>query len=398
MDQEPGAQALEPIALAPAMRMNPVQEPMHASRWPSWRRMKIRLLASPSFQRWAARSPLARQMTRRPTAALFDIAAGFAYAQVLCACVRLHLFELLEQGPLVTHEISHSLDMLPDAAGRLLRAAAALGLIETDGGGRYALGTLGAAVLGNPGLAALIEHQSLLYADLADPVKLLRREASQRNVANCFRYAGNPHPTSLSAAEVAPFSGLMASTNGLVADQVLAAYPVGRHRKLLDIGGGEGTFLRTAARRAPRLQLALFDLPAVVDRARARLAAADLMGRAELFAGDFLYDKLPPDCDLISLLRVVQDLDDHDAMMLLRNVRRVLPPGGRLLLAEPMAGAHGAPRAADAYFGFYLMAMGNGRPRTSEDLCDMLLQAGFTKPKPIKTAAPALTGLVVAKG
>jgi demethylspheroidene O-methyltransferase len=375
-----------------------VGDPAQAPRWPSWRRTKIRLLASPSFQRWAADSPLMRRMTRRPTEALFDICAGFVYAQVLSACVRLHLLETLQAGPLVTQEIAHSLDMRPDAAGRLLRAATALGLIEEAGGGRYALGMLGAAVLGNPGLAALIDHQALLYADLADPVKLLRREDPHAQIAAFFPYAGKPNPAALSPAQVASFSGLMASTNGLVADQVLAAYRVGRHTRLLDIGGGEGTFLRTAARRAPRLQLALFDLPAVVERARARLAAADLLKRSELHAGDFLHDKLPPDCDLISLLRVVQDLDDNDAMLLLRNVRRALPPGGRLLLAEPMAGAHGSPRAADAYFGFYLMAMGSGRPRTSEALCDMLLQAGFTGASPVKTGAPTLSGLVVARG
>jgi len=339
-----------------------------------------------------------RRMTRGPTEALFDIAAGFAYAQVLSACVRLHLLELLEPGPLATPEIAHSLDIRPDAAGRLLRAAAALGLIDPASGGRYALGTLGAAVLGNPGLAALIDHQTLLYADLADPVKLLRREDPHPKVATFYPYAGNPTPTSLSPTQVAPYSGLMAATNRLVADQVLAAYRVARHAKLLDIGGGEGTFLRTVARRAPRLHLALFELPAVAERARARLAAADLMGRTELFAGDYLHDKLPPDCDLISLLRVVQGLDDTEAMLLLRNIRRAIPPGGTLLLAEPMAGAHGAPRAADAYFGFYLMAMGTGRPRTSEILCEMLLLAGFTKAKPVKTGAPALTGLVVAKG
>jgi demethylspheroidene O-methyltransferase len=229
-------------------------------------------------------------------------------------------------------------------------------------------------------------------------VKLLRRVDIHPGIAEFFPYAGNPNPAGLSPAQVASYSGLMAATNGLVADQVLAAYRVGRHQRLLDVGGGEGTFLRAAARRAPRLQLALFDLPAVVERARARLAAADLKGRSELHAGDFLHDKLPLDCDLISLLRVVQDLDDNDAMLLLRNVRRALPPGGTLLLAEPMAGAHRAPRAADAYFGFYLMAMGSGRPRTSEALCDMLLQAGFTRAKSVNTGAPALTGLVLAKG
>jgi demethylspheroidene O-methyltransferase len=375
----------------------PVIEPGQAS-WPSLHRLKMRLIASPAFQRWATRFPLTRPIARRNAAALFDIGAGFVYSQVLTACVRLHVFELLQPGPLATQEIAHSLGIRPDAAGRLLRAAAALDLLAPAGAGAFQLGTLGAALLGNPGVAAMIEHHALLYADLADPVALLRRTPGHADLAGYWPYAGGAHPDTLTPAQVASYSALMAASNGMVADQVLAAYRVGRHKMLLDVGGGEGTFLRAAARESSRLRLCLFDLPAVVERARARLAAADVLDRAELHGGDFFHDKLPHGADLISLVRVVHDHDDDAAMTLLRNVRRALPEGGTLLLAEPMAGRHGAPRVADAYFGFYLLAMGSGRARTPELLCDMLLQAGFRKPRQRRTGAAMLTGLIVAGG
>ncbi len=368
------------------------------SPWPSLNKLKLRLISTPSFQRWATRFPLTRPTARRHAAALFDIGAGFVYSQILTTCVRLHLFELLQAGPLTTQEISHSLEVKPDVAGRLLRAAAALDLVAQAAPGCYQLGTLGAALLGNPGVAAMIEHHALLYADLADPVALLRRETPRADLAGYWPYAGGAHPDTLTPAQVASYSALMAASNGMVADQVLAAYRVGRHKMLLDVGGGEGTFLRAAARESRRLQLRLFDLPAVVERARARLAAADLLDRAEVHGGDFFHDKLPQGADLISLVRVVHDHDDDAAMMLLRNVRKALPAGGTLLLAEPMAGRNGAPKVADAYFGFYLLAMGSGRARPPELLCDMLLQAGFKRPRHRRTATPMLTGLIVARG
>jgi demethylspheroidene O-methyltransferase len=368
------------------------------SAWPSWQRLKTRWIASPGFQRWATRFPLTRPIARRNAASLFDIGAGFVYSQVLTACVRLHLFEVLRDGPLTTPEIAQSVGLRPDAAGRLLRAAAALDLVAAAGAGGYQLGTLGAALLGNPGVAAMIEHHALLYADLADPVALLRRETGPAELAAYWPYAGGAHPESLTPAQVAAYSALMAASNGMVADQVLAAYRVGRHKMLLDVGGGEGTFLRAAARESTRLRLCLFDLPAVVERARARLAAADVLDRAELHGGDFFQDRLPDGADLISLVRVVHDHDDVAAMTLLRNVRRALPAGGTVLLAEPMAGRHGHPKVADAYFGFYLLAMGCGRARPPELLCDMLLQAGFKRPRLRRTAAPMLTGLIVARG
>jgi hypothetical protein len=64
-----------------------------------------------------------------------------------------------------------------------------------------------------------------------------------------------------------------------------------------------------------------------------------------------------------------QELGDID--------RTALAPGGTLLLAEPMAGTPGAEAMADAYFGFYLLAMGRGRARRVESLFDLLRQAGF---------------------
>jgi demethylspheroidene O-methyltransferase len=356
-----------------------------------------RLVASPRFQRWATRFPLTRPFARRNAAALFDIVAGFVYAQTLTACVRLNLFETLRAGPLTMADIAARADLTPDAAERLLRAAAALNLVAPVGADRYRLASLGAAMLGNPGVAAMVAHHDLLYADLADPVALLRRPKDAAGLAGYWPYAGGTRPQDLSPDQVAAYSALMAASNGLVAGQVLQAYPVHRHRRLLDVGGGEGAFLTAAAAESPHLQLALFDLPAVVARARARLSAAGLLPRATLRGGNFFTDPLPEGCDLISLVRVVHDHDDDAVLTLLRNVRRALPPGGRLLLAEPMAGSHGAPRVADAYFGFYLLAMGSGRARTPETLCAMLAETGFRQPRSWRTGAPLLTGLIVAE-
>jgi demethylspheroidene O-methyltransferase len=64
------------------------------------------------------------------------------------------------------------------------------------------------------------------------------------------------------------------SNKPLFAQEVLASYPIHQHRCLLDVGGGEGVFLAAAATRAPALRLMLFDLPAVAERARARLTDA----------------------------------------------------------------------------------------------------------------------------
>jgi demethylspheroidene O-methyltransferase len=68
-----------------------------------------------------------------------------------------------------------------------------------------------------------------------------------------------------------------------------------------------------------------------------------------------------------------------------------------LLLAEPMAGAAGAEPVGDAYFGFYLLAMGSGRARSPRAFGAMLTAAGFSTWRQIKTAQPLVTGLIEAR-
>jgi len=178
---------------------------------------------------------------------------------------------------------------------------------------------------------------------------------------------------------------------------VLDAYDVGRHRCLLDVGGGDGRFAVEAASRAPALRVMLFDLPAVAERATARFAASNLSGRAIALGGDFRRDALPPGADLVTLVRILHDHEDVTVLALLRAVRACLPPGGTLLVAEPLAGTKGAEPVGDAYFGFYLMAMGSGRPRQAGELMAMLTEAGFDRIRAIRTRSPLLTGLLLAR-
>jgi demethylspheroidene O-methyltransferase len=187
----------------------------------------------------------------------------------------------------------------------------------------------------------------------------------------------------------------MAASQPMIADEVLRAYSLKRHRRLLDVGGGDGTFAVAAAARHPRLDITVFDLPAVAERARARFDAAGLAGRLHGVGGDFLAS-LPDGADVASLVRVIHDHDDDAAFAILRNVHRALARGGTLLLAEPMAGTPGAEAVGDAYFGFYLLAMGSGRPRSPATLMRLLAEAGFKRPRLVSTAMPMLTRLIVA--
>ena len=358
-----------------------------------------RTVAKPGFQRWAAAFPLTRPIARREARQLFDLVAGFVYSQVLLACVRLNVFELLAQGPLELADLATRLGLSPEGAERLVSAAVSLELLERRAGGRVALGRLGAPLVGNQAVVAMIEHHATLYTDLTDPVALLRREG-RPSMAGYWPYAAHDavaSPAALSAERVAEYSALMSASQPLVTQEVTQAYRFDRHRVLLDVGGGEGSFITAVAAQAPRLQLMLFDLPAVAERARARLAASGLAARAQTFGGDFFNDELPRGADLVSLVRVAFDHPDDKVLKLLQAVRRALPDDGMVLLAEPLSQVAGVEAMSDAYFGFYLLAMGRGRPRSAAQLSALLQQAGFEAARTVPTNMPLQTGLLVAR-
>ena len=372
------------VAVSPAVR--------------SWDRLlglRDRLVANPRFRAAAAAVPFTRPIARQRTRALFDLCAGFVYSQVLYSCVELRLFDILADGPQRLPVLAARLDLPLPGAERLLRAAVSLKLVSSRGGGRFGLGPLGAAMVGNAGIEAMVRHHRMLYADLADPVALLRGEAGSTLLSSYWAYSRNPGASAL-GGEVSAYTALMAASQPLVAGEILAAYPVRRHRLLMDVGGGDGSFLLAAGKQAPGLRLRLFDLPTVAARASERFAAAGVAGRAEAVGGSFLDGALPGGADLVSLVRVVHDHDDGAALAILRAVRAALPPGGTLLLAEPMSDIPGAEPVGDAYFGFYLMAMGQGRTRTPAELTAMLHEAGFGAVRRHRTRTPLLVGVLTA--
>lgn len=355
-----------------------------------------RLLMSAGFRRWAASFPLTAPIARRKARESFDLVAGFVYSQVLSACVRLRLFDQLAAGPRSVGDLAMALRLPREATERLLRAAAALRLVEIERDGTVILGERGAALAGQPGILAMIEHHAILYDDLRDPVALLRGEGGQAGLSRFWTYAGQSSPGE-QGHDAAAYSALMTASLPLLVEDVFAACPIGKHRHLLDVGGGEGAFAEAVAERWPGMAVTLFDLPEVAARARERLRAVPAGGRITVTGGDFRHDALPRGPDIVSLVRIVHDHEDDVVRSLLRAVHDALPPGGTVLIAEPMAGEPGTGAVGEAYFNIYLLAMGQGRARRPDEIAALLRDAGFVDTRRHPTRQPLLAGVMTAR-
>ncbi|MEJ2256307.1 MAG: methyltransferase [Woeseiaceae bacterium] len=348
---------------------------MRPSEW--IRDFRNRLAGDPKFRSRAEKSKITQWLANRQARRLFTLCSGFVHSQVLVACVRLDLPGRLAKGPRSAAELAATTNLPRQRLARLLDAASALDLVEVRSGGRYALGPLGAALNDNEGLARLVLHHDALYRDLADPVALVAGSGDADNLRRYWAYADRDRPAETQGDAVIDYSQTMAASQSMIAAQIVDDVSFRDSRRLLDIGGGDGTFAIAVARRWPTLQVTVADLPAVIPLARENIARAGLAGRIDTVGLDVLRDTLPTGHDCATLIRILHDHEDAAVARLLAATRDAMVPGGRLLVVEPMAGADAAGRLVQAYFSVYLLAMGQGRPRTPAELTARIEAAGF---------------------
>jgi hypothetical protein len=128
-------------------------------------------------------------------------------------------------------------------------------------------------------------------------------------------------------------TGVEAVTAG-AAQALATAYDFSRHRRVLDLAGGTGSFLRAVLTRYSHLTATLFELPSVIALVRQRLAGSPLAARLQLVEGDFFKDPLPAGHDVILLANILDGFSPGRNMELLRRVRAHVPEGAHLLLVD----------------------------------------------------------------
>jgi demethylspheroidene O-methyltransferase len=380
-------------------------------------RLRDRLASSTSLQRAASSVPVVRHVAAWHTSRLFDLCAGFVYSQVLAAVIELGLLEFLATQPRSRAALRRHTGLNERALDTLLRAAFALRLLaprdaaddddaDVDDDAAEAtvvergvgLGLDGALLLGNDGARRMVVHHAVLYRDLTDIVGLLKAPfPPSTGLRRFWDYHAATSPADAPAThQASSYSALMAGSIGLVAHDVVESLPLRGVSRVIDVGGGVGDFLATLSPRLPDdATLTLVDLPAVTALAAARHPS--LVGRLHTVAADARHAPLPGPADLVTFVRVIHDHDDDDAVAMLRAARAALGPGGSVVIAEPLSETAGAERMGDAYFGLYLYAMGQGRPRSLEGITALAARAGLRVVRELPARRKALCRVVLLK-
>ena len=318
---------------------------------------------------------------------ILNIAIGFMGAKQLFAASEIGLFEALADGPASLEELAGKTAVPARTVGIVAAAMVSLGLIEQEGS-RYRNGEAAATFLaGKPGhdlrpvLRFFNSISYLLWERLADAVR------SGEGQAQFGQFDREQQQI---------FSAGVEALTAPVAASLAVAYDFSGHRRLLDIGGGTGSFLLAVLRRYPALRGTLFELPGACAVARQRLSAEPEGSRIGIVEGDMFKTPLPAGHDVLLVANTVHVLSAPHNLELMRKMRAIVQRGSRLLLVDVwMNPTHTEPPAAALMSGEFLVMAGEGQAYSEQEADRWLGQTGWCKRE--RTPLAGMSSVIVAE-
>ncbi len=171
--------------------------------------------------------------------------------------------------------------------------------------------------------------------------------------------------------------------------------PLGGAGKLLDVGGGPGTYSIVMCRRYPELQATVLDSTEVSGVAEEIVHQAGLGDRIRFRIGDFCTEDLRESYDVILLSNVLHMVDESGAMAMLHNAFKHLAPQGVLLVQEWMITDDGTGSTLSTLFNLHMLINPNGDLYRWGQLRQMIERAGFACERTIETGG--VYDVIVAK-
>jgi SAM-dependent methyltransferase len=310
-------------------------------------------------------------------AAVLRMIQGIHVSRAVYVAAELGIADLLAGGPRDAADLAQATKTHEPSLYRILRLLAALGLFTEVRPARFQLTALGERL--RTDVPASVRAWALLIDTLGG--------------VRCFEHilhtvrTGEPGITAAYGTKVFEFlaarpenakrfDAAMSARTAAFAPSVAAGYDFSRMRRLVDIGGGNGMLLGIILQRHPHLEGTLFDMPAVTRRAEAVLAADRIKGRCKIVSGDF-FTAVPEGADGYLLANVLHDWDDDRAVAILKNCRRALTPGGKVLVIERLIPDDPSAAAPTLLSDMTMLVFTGGKERTNAEYRLLFESAGL---------------------
>jgi len=317
-------------------------------------------------------------------AELMEIATRFRPARILMTAVELGLFDHLEE-PRTPADLAARVGADARALEILLNALTAMGVVVKTGDA-FQNGEAASVFLvrGTDNYrGAIIRHLAHTWhgwTELTETV--IRGRASEQKAEKWL----DRHPVREEAWMRDFIWGMHALARDL-APEVAAKLDFTGVRRLLDLGGGPGTYAITFAQKVPTLRAVVFDLPGPAEIARENIARHGLSHRVTVQPGNFLTDDLGRDYDFIWISHILHSHTEAECRGILAKAVQALTPGGTLAVQDFFLHDDGCTPAEAAFFSVHMLAVTpGGRAYRHREAAQWLVELGLPSPRHFETS------------
>ena len=319
------------------------------------------------------------------------LAVSGAYWQTcaLHAAVALDLFTELGGLSLSAAQLAESKDLDARALGMLLDAMAAMGLLVKSGDVyRNTTASLTCLSAESPDFVGhMIRHHHHLvasWARLPESVKTGKPVRKRASTSDAERRE----------------SFLMGMFNNamLLAPSLVPNVDLSGCSRLLDLGGGPGTYAIQFCRHNPSLAAVVYDLPATRPFAEKTIARFGMSARIDFVDGDYHQDPVPGGFDAAWLSHVLHAEGPEDCRKMLGKAAAALDPGGQVFVHEfILDDARDRPLFPALFSLNMLLGTASGQAYSEKELFEMLKEAGFSDRRRLPFRGPTDSGIVTGR-
>ncbi|MCP4397333.1 MAG: methyltransferase [bacterium] len=316
---------------------------------------------------------------------LWDIWGSMYHLALLGVADELHLFEALESQALSLPELARKLEIGFRAAETVTSVLAGLNFLKKEAG-KINL-TEQAKIYLLPG--------SPFYWGALFKSSNMREEHKALRIA--LKHDGNPFSAygksftddwtqnSISLETARMFADLM---HGMIFAPAVSAVKneiFSHTTRLLDVGGGAGSFGIAFAYECPQSRATVFDLPPVCKIAQEYIQKFNVNERVDVYPGNFFADLWPRGYDGICFSNIFHDWPPDRCRTLAASAYDALEPGGRIFLHEMLLDDEKFGPLAAACFDLWMFVNFSAQQYSQDELFHVLADAGFEEPGVLST-------------
>jgi hypothetical protein len=319
---------------------------------------------------------------------IIRLSTAYWDAQVLLTANRIGVFDACADASMTVEAVAEVIETRPRPTRLLLKSCVGLGLlIEDENGFRNA--PLAAAYLTKNSPAYMgnaIRYSDNLYGTWGQLEQALRED---RPMMAPETYLGDD------PGKTRDFVYGMHDRALGIGRALVEMVDLSGRRRLLDIGGGPGTYSALLAQRYPEVRSQVLELPEVAEIATEILESMGCRDRVKLLPGSYHTSTFPGDNDAVLISGVFHRETAETCRGLIERARDSPVDGGLLIISDVFTDAGGSHPVFAALFGInMLLTAADGGVHEDRQVAEWMSEAGFKTPD-IQAFPPPLPHRVV---